>query len=351
MNWKKIVGIIAGLAVIAFVVYKLKINKEIAKNRVFQYNKEEFITITADTLQLENTSVESSFTGTFEPFREAKISAEQSGKINQVLVDEGSSVSKGQTLVQLDNALLQIQLQSAEVEIEGLEKDVNRYTILAEADAIQGIQLEKAELGLKKARLHKATLSEQIAKSTIKAPFDGVVTAKLNEEGAFAAPGIPLLQITDIHQLKFTINIPESDLRLFSLNQYYPIALDVLPEANLKGEVVMIGSKANRGNSFPVQFLVKNTPEMDIKSGMFGAVILSNDASSKDIVIPASAITGTADQPQVYLVENGMAVLQNITISGRVENKAIISSGLKEGDVLVTSGFVNLFENANVTVK
>ena len=120
-------------------------------------------------------------------------------------------VNKGQTLIQLDNSLLKLQLQTIEVQIEGLEADVNRYTILAKADAIQGVQLEKAELGLKSAKVQKATLLEQISKTTIRAPFSGVVTAKLSEEGAFAAPGVPLLQITDITTLKFTVNVPEKD--------------------------------------------------------------------------------------------------------------------------------------------
>ena len=93
----------------------------------------------------------------------------------------------------MDNSLLKLQLQTVEVQIEGLQDDVNRYTILTEADAVQGVQLEKAKLGLKSAKVQKATLQEQINKTTIKAPFSGVVTAKLSEIGAFAAPGVPLL--------------------------------------------------------------------------------------------------------------------------------------------------------------
>ncbi len=124
-------------------------------------------------------NAEYSYSGTFEPNKETKISAELQGKINAILVDAGSVVSKGQPLIQLDNSLLKLQLQTIEVQIEGLEADVNRYTILAKADAIQGVQLEKAELGLKSAKVQKATLLEQINKTTIKAPFSGVVTAKL----------------------------------------------------------------------------------------------------------------------------------------------------------------------------
>ena len=63
------------------------------------------------------------------------------------------------------------------------------------------------------------------------------------------------------------------------------------------------------------------------------------------------AIQGTDKQPQVYVVKNGKALLQNITISKKTQNKAVVSNGLNEGDVIVTNGFINLFDEANVIVK
>lgn len=348
---KKALYIIITLAIITIVVIKLKTNKEITQSKVYQYDKEQAINVQMDTLQLENVNAEFSYSGTFEPNKETKISAELQGKINTILVDAGSVVRKGQTLIQLDNSLLKLQLQTIEVQIEGLEADVNRYTILAKADAIQGVQLEKAELGLKSAKVQKATLLEQINKTTIKAPFSGVVTAKLSEEGAFAAPGVPLLQITDITTLKFTVYVPEKDLNQFKLNQSYSLSADAYSEILLTGKTTMIGSKANMGSSFPVQFMVNNTSELKIKSGMFGKVLLKSETSRKGIVIPSSAIQGIENQPQVYLIKNGKSVLQNITISKKIQNKAIVSSGLNEGDVIVTKGFINLFNGANITVK
>lgn len=351
MNWKKIFGIIAGIALVAVFVIKLKNNKEITQGKVYQYDKEQAINVQADTLQFENVNAEYSYSGTFEPSKETKISAEIQGKINEVLVDVGSVVNKGQSLVLLDNSLLKLQLQTVEVQIEGLEADVNRHTILAKADAIQGVQLEKSVLGLKSMNVQKATLIEQINKTTIKAPFNGVVTAKLSEEGAYAAPGVPLLQITDITNLKFTVNVPENELRQFKLNQSYSITADAYSEILLNGKNTMIGSKANMGSSFPVQFTVNNTSDLKIKSGMFGKVNFKNDNQEKGIVVHSSAIVGTADQPQVYLIKNGKSVLQNITISKKIQNKAVVSIGLNEGDVIVINGFINLFDGANVTVK
>jgi RND family efflux transporter MFP subunit len=348
---KTIIYIVLALALIAIVVIRLKGNKETTENRVYQYNKEVAINVQAITLKPESVNNDISYPGTFEPNKETKVSADIQGKINLVLVDIGSIVKKGETIIQLDNSLLKLQLQTVEIQIEGLEADVKRYRILAQADAIQGVQLEKTELALKSAHVQKATLMEQINKTSIIAPFCGIVTAKLTEEGAFAAPGIPLVQITDISNLKFTVNVPEKELSQFELNQIYTLTADVYPETALSGKVIMTGSKANMGNSFPVQFSVKNTTDLKIKSGMFGSVQLKKDSDEKHIIIPASCVVGTNIQPQVYIVNNGRAILKNITISTRFQNKAVVSGGLTGGEVIITNGFINLSDGANVSVS
>lgn len=353
---KKIIYVVVALGIIAIVVFQLKSNKETTANRVYKYDKKQAINVLAITVKQESVKSDISYTGTFEPNKETKVSADIQGKITLVLVDIGSPVQKGQALIQLDNSLLKLQLQTVEIQIEGLESDLKRYTVLANADAVQGIQLEKTELGLKSAKVQKATLQEQINKTTVKAPFDGIVTAKLTEEGAFAAPGIPLLQITDISKLKFTINVPEQELSKFETSMQYTLTADVFPKTILSAKIHMIGSKANMGNSFPIQFAVNNTDDLKIKSGMFGKVLpkaigVKNGSEEEHIIVPASCIIGTNIQPQVYIVQNGKAKLQDITISSRFQNKVLVSSGLSEGDVVITNGFINLFDGANVTVS
>ncbi|MEZ5037203.1 MAG: efflux RND transporter periplasmic adaptor subunit [Chitinophagales bacterium] len=348
---KKIIWIIAGVAVVGMMMFKLLSNKKTTENRVYQYDKEKPISVSVDTIRLQNIVDAGNYTGTFEPNKETKISADIQGKINAVLVDVGSYVSKGQTLIQLDNSLLKLQLQTVEVQIEGLEDDVKRYTILTEADAVQGVQLEKARLGLKSAKIQRATLLEQISKTSIKAPFNGIVTAKLNEEGGFAAPGVPLLQITDISTLRFTVNVPENDLVKFQNYQTYKINADVYPDISLSGKVSMIGSKANMGNSFQIQFQVANTKNLSIKSGMFGKVNLSESEQEQGILIPTSAIIEENGIAKVYVIKNGKAILQSITTTKTIGNKTLVSSGLNENDIIVTNGFINLFDGANVLIN
>ena len=347
---KKILYITIPVVLLGLVVVRLKKNKELAKTNIVQFNKEAAIAVIADTVVLQEVQFPSTFSGTFEPNLETKLSAELQGKINAVFVDVGDFVQKGQPLIQLDNSLLKLQLEGIEVQIEGLELDVRRYTILTKADAIQGVQLEKTLLALKAAKIQKATLAEQIQKTTIKAPFSGVVTAKLTEQGAFAAPGIPLLQITDIAVLKFTINIPETDLALFQIGKSYTITPDVMQNELINGKMYMVGSKANAGNSYAIQFKINNT-DLSLKAGMFGKVIVKNNRSAKGIFIPSSAIIGSATNPQVYVVKNGKAIKQDVLIQSTLQNQVLLASGIVAGDVIVVNGFINLYDGANVTIK
>lgn len=347
---KKILYILIPLAIVIAIVAKLAMNKQTAEEKVYTYDREQGVQVIAQKVSVASVQPEYNFTGTFEPNRETKLSAEVQGKVNRVLVENGSLVRRGQVLIQQDDALLQLQLKSAQVQINGLEADLKRYRILVENDAIQGVQLEKTELALESAQVQISTLKEQISKASIRAPFDGVVTAKLTEEGDFAAPGKPLIQLTDISKLKLTIQVPEQDLKLFEQGKEYKIQIPGLSqEAN--GKVTMIGSRGNVGNSFPVEIIISNTAKQEIKAGMFGELKMKTEAGQSGILIPAGAILGSDLSPQVYLVKEGKAVLQNIQIEKRLQDQVLVRSGLSEGDVLIVGGLINVFEGASVTAN
>lgn len=351
MKLKNIIFIIAGLLVIAVIIFRLKSNKDVAENRVYQFDKEAPIPVHVEQVKSMVSFDPVTYTGTFEPNKEVKVSADIQGKVNHVYVDHGAEVRKGQPLIQLDNSLIQLQLQSVLVQIEGVESDISRYTVLSKADAIQGVQLEKAQLALKTALVQKATLQEQLNKTLIRAPFDGVVTAKLTEEGAFAAPGSPLIQLTQIQELRFTIQVPERDLGAFQFKQNYSVRADSYPDIELTGTVISLGSKANTGNSFSIQLQVKNREGNPIKSGMFGKLIAQSTNEQQFPVIPSSALQGTSKSPYVFLVEDKKAIKKDVVVGVRKGNQVTIQSGISVGDVIITNGFINLFDGANVLIN
>ena len=352
MNTKKFLWIFSLLAIIVMMVLQLKKNKEITVHKVYHYDKSAPISIHVDTLKLQWLNNKTSFTGIFNPNHESKISADVPGKIVSVFVDEGSVVKKGQPLLQQDKSDFELQLKQVEVNIKGLEDDVRRYSVLKKADAVQGVKLEKAQLGLQAAKIQKAILQDKINKTTVRAPFNGIITMKFREKGEYAAPGMPLFQLVDISSLKFTINVSENEVILFKKGKEFPVVANVYPQDQLIGKVTTVSSESNKmSHDFPVLFAVKNTPDLKVKAGMFGNVYIKREANKQHIIIEASSIVGSNIHPQVYVVKNGKAWLHDIVISGRFKNKAIVSKGLNPGDVIVTTGFINLFDGANVIIK
>ena len=348
---KKALYIIIPIALIAIVAIRLKGNKEITEQKVYVHDEQAALNVVVDTIRASVFGNGQTYLGNFEPYREAKIGAELPGKVTSVSVEEGDHVKKDQELIRLDDALIRHQLEGINVKIEGLEADVERFEVLAAADAIQGVQLEKTQLALKGAHTEKKTIEEKLNKAVIRAPFDAVVTAKMTEIGAFAGPGMPLLQVTDISRLKLTIQVAETDLAAFRQGQGHPIYVKALQQEPFSGTLTMIGSKANMANSFPIKFLVQNTPDQKLKAGMFGEVRMQNEETTPQITVPASAVMLADGTNSIYKVIEGKATIRGIEVGERSGDRIIVSAGLSAGDVIVTQGLTDLRDGANVNIK
>lgn len=339
---KKAIYIIVSLVIFGLLVVWLFVNKKAAEEKVYHFNKQEAILVSVDTVSLRDIAVEQSYTGTFEPLREGKVMGESQGKIIRMDAELGDVIKKGGVVAQLDNELLRLQLEAVNVQIDGFEKDLYRYTVLANADAIQGIQLEKTQLALNAARIQAKTIQEQLNRTTITAPFTGVVTQRFTELGTVISPPVPLIQLTDISMLKMTLNVPESDLRYFKMNQKVDMTASIYPDNSLSGKVIMIGSRGDFAHNYPIQILMANTSDHIIKAGMFGTVKITTGNNNMLPSISKKALLGSSINPQVYIVENGRAVLRGVTVGLQNDKYAAVLSGLEAGEIVVESGFINL---------
>ncbi|MBM2817213.1 MAG: efflux transporter, family, subunit [Ignavibacteria bacterium] len=338
---KKAIYIFVSIAIIALIILILFFNKKTAVEKVYHYDKQQQILITTETAEQRLLSVELNYTGIFEPVKEVKVMAESQGKINNFNSELGDYLKEGDLIVQLDVELLKLQLEAIDIQIDGYEKDVKRYTILTQADAVQGIQLEKSQLALKGAEVQRKTILEQIKKSSIKSPIDGIVTQKFTELGAVVSPFVPIVQITDISSVLLSINVPESDLKHFELRQQVEVVSDIYPDIKLSGIITMIGSKGDMAHNFPLQIRVNNKAQK-IKSGMFGTAKIYTGNKQTFVVIPIKALFGSSKEQQVYVINDGKSLLRNIFVSFRSGQFVAVSSGLKAGEIVATSGFINL---------
>ena len=288
-----------------------------------------------------------SFLGTFEAVRQNTIGSDANGKIIKLNVEEGDKVSQGQIIAKVDDEMLQLQLQNAEVSIEGQKNDDGRYSNLAKENAVSGVQVEKTKLGLRSAEIQKRQIQKQLKSTNITAPFSGVITKKMVDLGSVIGAGSPLVEITDISSLKLTVSVPERDILKFKLNQEVSVSADIYGKRMFDGKVTNVSVQADKSHNFKVQITVKNA-QQELMAGMYGSVSLSNSKSITALSIPRKALVGSSKNPQVYVIKNGKSILTSFN-AGTSDGEFIeVVDGLSKSDQIIIKGQVNLQNNSNV---
>jgi RND family efflux transporter MFP subunit len=347
MNKRVITIITVSAVLIGLVVFKLAQNKAEVEKKIYIHDSSAAVLVETTVPEMHTFERSLNFLGTFEPIRQNTIGSDASGKVIQLNIEEGDRVGKGQMIAKIDDELLKLQLENAEVNIESQQKDDARNSNLVKENAISGIQLEKTKFGLRSAEIQRKQLQKQLRSTSITAPFSGVVTKKMIDLGSVIGPGTPLVEITDISSLKLTVNVPERDILKFKLNQTVEVRADLYGDRVFKGKVSTLSIQADKAHNFKVQITVSN-PKQELMAGMYGSVSLTNNQSRTALAIPRKALVGSSKQPQVYVVRNGKSLLTSFT-AGTSDGEFIeVTSGLKKSDIIVSKGQVNLQHNSNV---
>jgi len=338
-------GIIVTLVVI--VIVKLKGNQEEVKEKIYRKDPEQRVAIQADTIRMASMVQNTTFLGAFTPVREVSISSETAGKVVTINIKEGDAVSAGYLLAQLDTDLLKAQLAAAKASYDNAVSTLQRYE--GAASGVTKLQMDNARTQIMTSKAEVAQLEKQISMCTIKAPFSGIITAKNFELGAVVAAGSQIAELTNIDQLKLEINVPEGNITSFKKGQDITVGTDVYPDKKFIGVVDMVGAKADASHNYTLKILVNNSDHL-LKAGMYGRIQLSETGHAPVIAVPRSALIGSSKEPEVFVIENGVAHIRVIENGAGNETEVQAKSGLKEGEIIATGGLVNLFEGAKVTI-
>lgn len=324
-------------------------NKQKAEERVFKYDESKKVAVTVSKVIKEKLLFEKTYSGTFEPNRESKLMFELPGKIQIMNYEIGDYVSKGTVISQLDHELLKLQKEQYEIQLESLEKDLKRNKILLDEKALNLVQYEKTETAFKSAQVQLKTINEQINKSFLKAPFNGIIANKFSEIGTVTAPQLPVVLLSEVDKLRMTIQVPQNDIIFFEINEVVKIKNDLSSSDFILGRVLVISGKSDITHNYLIQIEVDNHKN-EKRAGQFGYVIKEIGSISENLIIPNSSIIGSAVMPQVYTVEDNKAIIKNIEILYKNEQFTAIKSGLAYGDNVITSGFINLTNGKNILV-
>jgi RND family efflux transporter MFP subunit len=342
-----IVLAVAGVAAMA--AFKLIANKKEVEAKVYRPDLDLAASVQADTIQEAPFLKATQFLGSFGPNREVSIASETSGKVVIVGVQEGSRVAQGSLVAKLDDGVLLAQLHSATASLDNATSTLKRYE--QAPNGVTQLQMDNARTQLLTSQAQIEQLKKQIAQYTISAPFSGVITARNFDLGAVVSPGTPLATLTDISALKLEVSVPERYVAQFSANMPISVNTDVYPGVDFSGRVWMIASKADASHNYTIKVLVPNNSTHPLKAGMYGNVTIGNTATRPAISIPRSALIGSAEKPQVYVVENGIARIRDIGTGAGNATSVEVSKGLHAGDVIVSGGLVNLTDGTKVSIK
>lgn len=345
---KRIIFIsLAVLALIGLVVAKLLSNADKAKKKIYIHDMNAAVLVETSQPQMHTFESAFSYLGTFDAMHQNNVAAEGSGKLIELLVKEGDRVNKGQVLAKLDDELVNLQIENAKLNIAQLKNDAARFANLRKEQAVSSMEAEKMELALKTAEVQLKQLQKQLRGTKVLAPFSGVVTKKMADLGSMVMPGTPIVELTDIAELKLSISVPERDVMKFKKGQKVSVHVDALDQT-LSASIYSISVQADALHNFKVQVLVRNTAANPVYAGMYGTVLLENNQKVSALAVPRKALIGSTKKPQIYVVRAGKARLTPFSPGTSDGNFIEVVSGLSQDDQIVVKGQVNLEDNMNI---
>lgn len=342
--------IAASIALIAYVLTQNKQENE-AKAAVVSETGGA-VAVTAMRASLEEVNLDFSSNGNFAANQDLTLLAEASGRITNILVKEGSRVSKGQVLAHIDAEYASLDVQRAEDALQKLRVDYERYKSSFETGGVTKAQLDDIEFNLRNTENQVQQATRRLSDSYVKAPISGIINKRLVEVGAFVAPGAELFEIVDISRLKLEVTANEYQVVHLKVGDRVDIHSSVFPNEQYSGTISFIAPKADNAMSYPVEVLVDNDSGDGLRAGMYGTATFKLPAQEPSIIIPRTAFAGSVSSNQVYLVgSDSTAVLTNVT-AGRILGEQVeVLNGLKEGDVVISGGQINLVDGVKVSAQ
>lgn len=350
---KKIIYILIVVALVVWAGFTIAGNQQKQKEETaIVAEQSAFVSVRVDTIKTEVVNASYRANGNFAPFQDLKLSSERGGQVVRVLVQEGAKVSVGQTLAVIKADLQSVELQNAEAAYLTAQKDAQRFESAFKTGGVTQQQLDQVNLQLQsaKARLNQAKIN--VGDSNVKSTINGIVNKRHIEPGTVVAPGAPLFDVVNVSKLKLKANATEGQVAAIKVGDEVTIKASVYPDKDFKGKITFIAAMADESLNFPVEIEVLNNTNNDLRAGMYGSVIFGEKSENKTpiTIVPRTAFVGSISNNEVFVAREGVAHLTKI-VSGRNFGDTVeVLEGLKAGDVVITSGIINVTDGAKINI-
>jgi len=382
---KKIIGAVVGIAVIGAVV-GFSVNRENRKKTTVQTGKVE----KKDLVQIVTAS------GEVRPKRYVNVGANVSGRLVEINVLEGDRVKKGQVLAKVESeryeavqrqseagvAAARADLQRTEADVAGAKLAFDRAKRMQQDKLIADSAYDQAEsewkmktANVESARRRVAQLQAQLestrddlTKTTVISPMDGVVTNLPKEAGemvigAMSFSPTVIMTVADLSIMECEVMVDETDFRNLKLGQESKIKVDALEGLELKGDVTEIGSSAlvrgsgsqtatqttmgaNTGNQpkdFKVTITIKNPPP-NLRPGLNATAEITTEKRAKVLAVPVQAVVVREVNKEGKVVDPDAASSGGAEREGNTVAQAAREKGVEKDGVFLVSGEKAVFK-------
>jgi RND family efflux transporter MFP subunit len=332
----------------------------------------------------------------------AKISSEVAGVVREVRVQLGTEVKAGDVLVRLEPSELKFALDRAESALRQVEaqlgidrgndkrpppdeeiasvrqqianhddakaaferaQQLSGRGLLTKADrdtADTRVKVTEANLQAALDNVHslKASLQDRrasyelaqkkLADAVIKAPVAGAVSERLVQPGEYIRENTPVASIVQVNPLKLKTAIQEKNASLIRPGQGVEFNVEAFLNRTFKGKIAYVSPAVDQATrTFPVEALVENNDRV-LKPGFFAKGVVHTKMDENVLAVPEDAISTLAGVSTVYVIENGKARQQQVTLGARQDKLAEVTSGLKGDETLAMTNLSQLATGVSV---
>lgn len=284
---------------------------------------------------------------------------EMSGTLNKVYVKEGQKVTKGQLLATIDDGGLSSQLAQLRTQAELSKTTFERQKRLWEQNIGSEIQYLQAKTNYEAQQSAVKQMESQVGKSSIRAPFTGIIDDVIKDQGTVVSPGpgSEVFRIVNLSNMYIEVEVPESHLQNVTPGKDVKVYFPVLGDS-VNTKIRQTGNFINPSNrSFTAEIPV---PSHDgkIKPNLTARVMINDYTSENAILIPQSILSENADGEQYVLlvaadsIENNPVAKKVVIKTGKTQGDYVeVLSGINEGDAIIDEGARSVKEGQQVNIK
>ena len=288
-------------------------------------------------------------TGQVEAIQSAELRPEVDGRITEILMREGSEVGQGDPLFRVDDQELRAQVARAEAERDLAEQALTRTRQLLEQNAASAADLERAEATARSNRASLDLLKLRLARTTVRAPFTGVVGQRYVSLGDCVTSSDRLVTIQTVDPQRVSFNVPERYAGVVRRGQKVAFRVAAVTGEELTGTVDFVSPEVQLpGRTLLVKALVPNGRRL-LQAGMFAEARLATATRPRAVVVPEEAVLAVQGVYVVWVVQEGKVTRRPVSLGVRSPGEVEITSGVQPGEQVVVGGLEMLQDGAPVT--